>query len=108
MYTEEEAKTKWCPFARTVERWPDSGISVARNRVAHIIGDGELDKVIRPFGCECIASECMAWRWNEEWKVQPERPNGPGWELWETSQTQNNAKWVKRHVGFCGLAGVPQ
>jgi hypothetical protein len=40
--TEEEAKKKWCPFARGV------------------VFDEEI--VYRDSTCNCIASECMAWR----------------------------------------------
>jgi hypothetical protein len=36
--TEDEAKTKWCPFART--------------RLIDVSSD------------KCIGSDCMAWRWD--------------------------------------------
>lgn len=45
--TEDEAKTKWCPFART---YTGCGPS---NRGPQ----GELDD-----NALCVASECMAWR----------------------------------------------
>ena len=47
--TEDEARTKWCPFVRIAVSSKDAP---ARNR--------------HPNGtfleCTCIASECMAWR----------------------------------------------
>jgi hypothetical protein len=60
MMTEDEAKTKWCPYKR-----------------------GELYD-----GTRCIASACMAWRWNV---VIGEYPN-------------NTATPSKTH-GFCGAFG---
>ena len=44
MYTEEEAKTKWCHA------------TIARTNV-HV--DDRLDS----FQPRCIGSDCMAWRW---------------------------------------------
>lgn len=46
--TEEEAKTKWCPFARPVA-WGGG------NR-GHVSGADIED-------AQCIGSACMAWRW---------------------------------------------
>lgn len=52
--TEDKAKTKWCPFAR-----------VSRN------GGGnrypmDNDLADATAFARCIASDCMAWRWNEK------------------------------------------
>lgn len=51
--TEEEARKCWCPFARYtsvrgqgINRWTDDG-----------------DTNLSPNATKCIASECMAWRW---------------------------------------------
>ena len=44
--TEDEAKTKWCPFYRVPTAWEDDG-----RREAREIGEQS-----------CIASKCMAWR----------------------------------------------
>lgn len=52
MYTEEEAKEKWCPMVRL--HCVDS--HCADNRLAN---NYEL-----PDGTLCIASECMMWRWH--------------------------------------------
>ena len=49
--TEDEAKTKWCPMARSETWGKGSGISSA-NRMEN----GEW------FGY-CIGSACMMWRW---------------------------------------------
>jgi hypothetical protein len=50
MMTEEQAKEKWCPFARV------AGIS-SRGAINRDDKSGEPDVCAR-----CIASDCMAWR----------------------------------------------
>jgi hypothetical protein len=40
-------------------------------------------EALNPVPCRCIASECMAWRW------EPDNP-----------------KPIEQHRGFCGLAGL--
>lgn len=83
MLTEEKAKKKWCPFARM--RWDN----IPLNR------DG-YDKPIT----RCIASECMAWRWDFSlWNLEAKR-----W--WQSGDSTNSA--VEHRVtdrGRCGLAG---
>jgi len=78
--TEQEAKTKWCPFANS-----------------HYIGGnrGASDKQ-NPSQCRCIGSACMAWRTYppEEWgkNEPPYHPSNVG---------------IQPDDGFCGLAGKP-
>ena len=48
MYTEEEAKEKWCPFA--MEAGDGDGFG-NRNY------DGD------PMNGTCLGDDCMAWRW---------------------------------------------
>lgn len=53
--TEDQAKTKWCPFVRT---GLVSGMAVNRH-IADAPGafDGVYDET------RCRASDCMMWRW---------------------------------------------
>jgi hypothetical protein len=74
--TEDEAKTKWCPFARPGQCLPEHCGEIRGNRNM----DGTTDD-----GALCIGSGCMAWRVTRDgsWKG--------------TAQTVTG--------GFCGLAG---
>lgn len=87
--TEDEAKTKWCPFARTVLQVDSAGDALSiGNRHYHNDGPASF----------CIASSCMAWRWDQEpirWSGRPGESMKPS--EWEPSAEQ----------GFCGLAGKP-
>jgi hypothetical protein len=53
--TEDEAKTKWCPFVqRSVAREGGGGITISSRGATY---DDDHKKMPR-----CIASACMAWR----------------------------------------------
>jgi hypothetical protein len=86
--TEDEAKTKWCPFARVGSG--ASGLG-SLNRDAHpdsMFGRNQLPQLSM-----CIASACMAWRW---------RAGGTGDEVEERRKPPGEGH------GYCGLAGAPQ
>jgi hypothetical protein len=83
--TEEEAKTKWCPFARVIENGSASG---AHNRVQ--LPQGTDTRA--PVASFCIASACMAWRLTAP--IALRRIDSPG--------------TVGVATGYCGLAGAPQ
>ncbi len=70
MMTEAEARKKWCPYA--VPFGTEGG-----NRAK----DGALTEPTM-----CLASECMAWRWDE---ITALLGDGAG-------------------NGFCGMAGPPR
>jgi hypothetical protein len=88
--TEDEAKTKWCPFVRHSD---DSGGSFNRGMFP---GDAtNKGRTNDCWQCNCIASQCMAWRWDQtRWMLEHDdrgmlmRPPKDG---------------VPR--GYCGLAG---
>ena len=85
--TEDEAKTKWCPFARVVagnrgnggvltDILPASNRTRAVNEGATYITDAAM----------CIGSACMAWR--------------------KSGLEQRDGEFVD--TGYCGLAGPVQ
>lgn len=107
--TEEEAKGKWCAFARVSEIGERGGAYThAPNRnLASATQAASL----------CLASECAAWRWEA---VVHTRPT----ELWSKSRGcrvssawSDDADWrpvgmsadaePPPPVGYCGLAGSP-
>lgn len=93
-HTEGEAKTKWCPFARVAEPWQYADTLVKPVPVAAI--NRGSDGLMREPGpnCLCIASACMAWRWQPQGSVDnPLQRPGVG-------------QSVKRVLGYCGLAGA--
>lgn len=84
--TEEEAKTRWCPFANT--RIINAASALASDR--------------------CIGAQCMAWRWDKQ-------PVKAGDELYERTYrdmvsdtyTITIAESDVPGDGHCGLAGNP-
>lgn len=92
MHTEDEAKTKWCPFARVTTGARKAGAvnlmggAATFNRVAYPEGDGmACDQTPMT---KCLGSACMAWR------------SG-------IFDHQRNLALGDRtpNVGYCGLAG---
>ena len=83
MHTEDEARQKWCPFAR-VPPYEGSGSPANRWNEVSVKHPDSSYKV----QCACIASECMAWRVVE--MVYTDPPN-------ERASDK----------GYCGLAGKP-
>lgn len=76
LWTEAEAKTKWCPFAQT--------------RYGNRVDDGNMKDA-----CLCIGSRCMAWRMDSQIVADLAavgvKPDG-------------HTRWVDQE-GYCGLAG---
>lgn len=105
--TEQEAKTKWCPFARVV---PSSGgdkegdpFKVQAGVPAHnrVQINGTTKVGTSPAGM-CIGSVCMAWRW----LGHRDRRDHKTIERFTDISTGANDQDLEA-VGFCGLAGKP-
>lgn len=97
--TEEEARTKWCPFSRPeLPRADDCGYQAGNRAFVEPGGDQTTERT------RCLGSACMAWRahtksWNAtvgRW-VEPERAYLSS-DIIEQRPTDE---------GHCGLAGKP-
>lgn len=117
--TEDEARTKWCPFARAAEpqRFGDNGPMApvaAVNRGSDALRDPSWSPNVL-----CIASACMAWRFNpaeieQRWVregVDPDPSREDGWQISTATKGPGftTRLWwrpVKSPAGYCGLAGV--
>lgn len=106
--TEEEAKTKWCPFARVGSS--TSGLG-GFNRFIEPVAAGSDEKV------RCIGSACMAWRWDgkddgvlvrEITKTDGEpiedAPPGFRWRFGRTNSDRTTPCGLFALTGYCGLA----
>lgn len=82
--TEDEAKTKWCPFARIHDG--DPPVSVNRPEPY-----ADVPK--------CLGSFCMAWRKTGVAKVENRRGQMVDRDI------DGTGRW--HYEGFCGLAGKP-
>lgn len=76
--TQESARECWCPFARVPAWFAGTGRTPA-NRY-----DDRGSSLVP--GTQCIASQCMAWRW-DNWGV---------------------VKGAPVTEGYCGLAVAPR
>lgn len=85
--TEEEAKTKWCPQARTGQRWMATSMEVEDLNVVAVNRSNGAEE-----HCLCIASACMAWRATDN-ECSPSAPGEPMPPF--------------KPAGYCGLAGKP-
>lgn len=81
--TEDEAKGKWCPFARGSYY---ATTSVNRDQCGAAWG-----------GAQCLANGCAAWRW--AWSDD--------WREVEGSDGLASQRLPSSTHGYCGLAGSP-
>ena len=95
--TEDEAKTKWCPFVRIGSSF--SGLGALNRDVT----GRDVEK------SNCIASGCMAWRRDEVAMLRHRRtgsvrPVEPG-HVYSTSEETHYL--AEGDTGHCGLARHP-
>lgn len=107
--TEDEAKTKWCPFVRA---WECGGQSwVARPLTGP--EDGGQMTAEKAF---CMGSACMAWRWSDAKRtatfldaVQAHMKSVPNPNFAKSTQVvyAERGREFEQTEGYCGLAGPP-
>jgi len=93
--TENEAKTKWCPFARALT-----------------LGISEIPTSNGTRDFRCIGSACMAWQWmpqhqENEYSKENEPPAGNGWKFQKGSAGWWHRTITNKTFGFCGLTCKP-
>jgi hypothetical protein len=91
MYSEVDAKTKWCPKAMAMRE--DASTSVGG--VNRFNRQPDID-------CMCIGSACMAWRWVHT-KVPVARSQESGWAIGLKAALMPTTF----EVGYCGAFGEP-
>lgn len=106
--TEDEAKTKWCPFARPAAVAPHDCGEVRGNRNM----DGAVDT-----GALCIASQCMAWRWSDAKRTAAfldavqahmKASSSPNFAKSTQAVYAERGREFENSEGYCGLAGRPE
>jgi len=108
LWTEEEAKTKWCP--NSLFKFSATSDATACNREA---GPGAAQTAWVREGTRCIGSECMAWRGESEKdkrirhqyaeNIVRKRTGKPVSEI--TNADKNE---VSPPRGYCGAFGKPE
>lgn len=103
MITEDAARTKWCPFSRTmISIKDDDGETVGYN----VANRGTIKDTVMK-NSRCLGSSCIAWRWADERNPDWKPSTGMMWP--DTRHPDDILKpWrpSKTH-GYCGLAGRP-
>jgi hypothetical protein len=94
--TEDEAKQRWCPFARV-------GFPVQGGINRSVGQDGKEG----PNWPTCMGSSCMAWRW----RVAPTEAREAGREAIQIKDRVHIMEFPAIEAvagdGYCGLAGSP-
>lgn len=95
LLTEQQARERWCPYARVhVPAGVINRVSAMLKRMAAKMRSEGRDLRDAEFieeqqqDCNCIAAECMAWRWEEDIDRLREVDEGPR--------------------GYCGAFGRPE
>ena len=114
MLTEDEAKTKWCPFARVIADGTGN-FYASGNRVKNH-ANWPVETKLNPETARCIGSACMAWRSvpavDTRERALYSRRTGER----TTAAFGDDADWRLVNpnepeplpAGYCGLAGRPE
>lgn len=118
--TPPKARDCWCPFARALSSNDEGAAGANRDHSGRFTGEAN-----------CIAHQCMAWRWAQvvqlrnraappghgEEPTEPPRPDGvPASWRWSPPDEldclpgmwiEPEAEAAERALGYCALAGDP-
>lgn len=110
--TEDEAKTKWCPYS-VVSR-PILDTTRTWGGYHPRIGAESSNRGCDPEETRCIAAACMAWRQDissRVWRLNSNGSKAYSFAAADPRQFENDAQFAVEPPGasgFCGLAGAPQ
>ena len=94
--TEQEAKTKWCPFARIPVIGDRADVTCNR-------ANADADKY-----ANCIGSRCMAWRWMSFTPHATFPASSKAIAEDHVAQIEKHDIGAAPQIGgYCGLAGEP-
>ena len=106
--TEDEAKTKWCPFSRQAAPCDSQAAGTNGNRWG-------ADDPTSAAGYRCIGSACMAWRWSQAKDtegflalVRERVKTGENYQKALAAALIEHRNTFERTEGYCGLAGAPR
>lgn len=94
LWTEEEAKTKWCPMARIVTG-QTKGPPGTVNPELTVLSNANRDMDNEPL-TRCFGSACMMWRKHDQIGIGPDGEK-------RDRDMDGRTRWKDR--GYCGLAG---
>lgn len=102
--TEEEARKLWCAHSRIGRYEGDSSLGIGGAAVNRFWSelkrwfgwDLEIEE-LEECSTNCIASQCMAWRWERVRQIVPAKD----------PRAEQGVRFVDGERGFCGLAGKP-
>lgn len=94
MYTEEEAKAKWCPHGRMADC--ERGFGYNRWDAERHEPEKETSR--------CIGAKCMAWRWKP---ISDHDESVIRKYARDTSREMAEKRFQSQRKGYCGLSGSP-
>lgn len=109
MLTEEEAKTKWCPYSRVIVAKTSTGTQATVDRLqaaCNRIDNGPATWAAPDASC-CIGRACMAWRWFDGVSDDGTTIHRAPTHMRRREPEPKEGRPMSERTGYCGLVGKP-